>query len=295
MRRAKYLTEFDVDMITKLRGKEKPINIAKKYKIGLTRLYKIWTNASQNKKFPGGFAGTQAGKNLTETIKKLTDDVKIQREFINKTRTEHIENKKKSEKLIELVTTSRQQLEILSKKLEQLTADNQQKIKALTEQQSIADNLDAAIIKNNNSKQQLEQLTSATADNEQKIKALTEQHQSQLTIIDITQKKIDAEINHKEYLLSALVDSEQEIEILNDQYQRKLSRIQKITYEIMKPIDDEVIQEMFDDEPKSASDIIMKQLDDEIMKPIDEKINKLINATKPKRSIEQILTDHLLK
>ena len=64
----------------------------------------------------------------------------------------------------------------------------------------------------------------------------------------------------------------------------------------MKPLENyEVIQEMFDDEPKSASDIIMKQLDDEIMKPIDEKINKLINATKPKRSIEQILTDHLLK
>ena len=165
--RAKYLTDFDVAMIIKLRGKEKPINIAKKYQIGLTRLYKIWTDASQNKKFPGGFAGTQAGKNLTETVKKLNEDVKTQREFISKTRTEHIENIKKSEKLVELITASQQRLDITTNKY-----------KTVKQRQ-----------------QQLDNLLKTTPDNQQQIKTLTEQHQEQLTTIN--KLKEDIENNKK--------------------------------------------------------------------------------------------------
>ena len=49
--KAKYLTPHDVDKIISLRRSEKPSDIAKKkYQIGLARLYKIWTDASKDKK-----------------------------------------------------------------------------------------------------------------------------------------------------------------------------------------------------------------------------------------------------
>ena len=66
--KAKYLDWNEVETIIKLRGKEKPQKIAEKYQIGLRRLYKIWTDASGNNTFPGGFAGTAAGRRLTEQI-----------------------------------------------------------------------------------------------------------------------------------------------------------------------------------------------------------------------------------
>ncbi len=62
--------------IIKLRGRYKPSEIAKKYKIGLTRLYKIWTDASNDHHFPGGLAGTQAGQNLTKKINTINEEIK---------------------------------------------------------------------------------------------------------------------------------------------------------------------------------------------------------------------------
>ncbi|KAL3855988.1 hypothetical protein ACJMK2_015185, partial [Sinanodonta woodiana] len=50
-----------------------------KYKIGLTRLYKIWTDASQDKKFPGGFAGTVAGRHLTSQMQSIQQEIDQQR------------------------------------------------------------------------------------------------------------------------------------------------------------------------------------------------------------------------
>ncbi|KAL3886514.1 hypothetical protein ACJMK2_026499 [Sinanodonta woodiana] len=77
--RAKYLSPADVKKIISLRGKESPTKIVKQFKIGLARLYKIWTDASQDKKFPGGFAGTVSGKHLTENITKINQEIKTRR------------------------------------------------------------------------------------------------------------------------------------------------------------------------------------------------------------------------
>ncbi|KAL3885657.1 hypothetical protein ACJMK2_025706 [Sinanodonta woodiana] len=77
--RAKYLSSADVKKIISLRGKESPTKIVKQFKIGLARLYKIWTDASLDKKFPGGFAGTVSGKHLTENITKINQEIKTYR------------------------------------------------------------------------------------------------------------------------------------------------------------------------------------------------------------------------
>ncbi|KAL3887627.1 hypothetical protein ACJMK2_000023, partial [Sinanodonta woodiana] len=50
-----------------------------KYKIGLTRLYKIWTDASSDKKFPEGFAGTVAGQHLTSQMESIQQEIDQQR------------------------------------------------------------------------------------------------------------------------------------------------------------------------------------------------------------------------
>ena len=76
--RARYLSHDDLISIIKLRGIEQPKKIAAKYHIGLTRLYKIWTDASENTKLPGGFAGTAAGKHLTDQINKLNSEISKQ-------------------------------------------------------------------------------------------------------------------------------------------------------------------------------------------------------------------------
>ena len=73
--KAKYLTPYEIDRIISLRGKEQPRKIAERYQIGLTRLYKIWTDASEDKKFPGGFAGTTAGQHLTSQMGNLQHDI----------------------------------------------------------------------------------------------------------------------------------------------------------------------------------------------------------------------------
>jgi len=75
---AKYLSPNEITTMINLRGKEQPSKIAKMFGIGLTRLYKIWTDSSPDKKFPGGFAGTEAGKYLTDKIKALSDEIAIQ-------------------------------------------------------------------------------------------------------------------------------------------------------------------------------------------------------------------------
>ena len=88
--RAKYLSVADVKKIISLRGKESPTEIAKKFQIGLSRLYKIWTDASQDKKFPGGFAGTVSGKHLTENITKINQEIKTYRtEYVKLTKQLH--------------------------------------------------------------------------------------------------------------------------------------------------------------------------------------------------------------
>ncbi|KAL3864988.1 hypothetical protein ACJMK2_006627 [Sinanodonta woodiana] len=78
--KAKYLSVKDIQNIIQLRGKEQPKNIAAKYKIGLTRLYKIWTDASSDKKFPGGFAGTVAGQHLTSQMEAVQQEIDKQRD-----------------------------------------------------------------------------------------------------------------------------------------------------------------------------------------------------------------------
>ena len=72
---AKYLSPNEIIKMINLRGKEQPKKIAKMFGIGLTRLYKIWTDSSVDKKFPGGLAGTEAGKHLTDQINKLNDEI----------------------------------------------------------------------------------------------------------------------------------------------------------------------------------------------------------------------------
>ena len=62
-----------------MRGKESPTEITKKYQIGLARLYKIWTDASNDKKFPGGFTGTVSGKNLTSNIESINAEIHLRR------------------------------------------------------------------------------------------------------------------------------------------------------------------------------------------------------------------------
>ncbi|KAK3582751.1 hypothetical protein CHS0354_039793, partial [Potamilus streckersoni] len=77
--RARYLTREETDKIISLRGKIPPAKLAVQYGIGLTRLYKIWTDSTPDKQFPGGVAGTQSGKKLTKVAKKLkteTDQLK---------------------------------------------------------------------------------------------------------------------------------------------------------------------------------------------------------------------------
>ena len=73
--KAKYLDVNAVETIIKLREKEQPRKIAEKYQIGLRRLYKIWIDASNDKRFPGGFAGTAAGRHLTEQIEYIQNEI----------------------------------------------------------------------------------------------------------------------------------------------------------------------------------------------------------------------------
>ncbi len=73
--KARYLTREETDSIISLRGKVSPTKLAVQYGIGLTRLYKIWADSTPDKQFPGGVAGTQAGKKLTKVSKKLKTEI----------------------------------------------------------------------------------------------------------------------------------------------------------------------------------------------------------------------------
>ena len=48
MRSPTYLTDSDVTRIISLRGLRRPCEVSREYKIGLSRLYKLWSKTSQS-------------------------------------------------------------------------------------------------------------------------------------------------------------------------------------------------------------------------------------------------------
>ncbi|KAK3601213.1 hypothetical protein CHS0354_004414 [Potamilus streckersoni] len=160
--KASYLSYMDVENIISLRGVQKPSEIASRYKIGLTRLYKIWTDASPDKKFPGGFTGTQAGKKLTEVAKKLIEENNNQRTEISKIQEEF-------NSLQNLASKSRDNIKRKQQQVQNMMA----RYKLLRQQQ-----------------QQIKELMTMIPDNEQQLKTLTTQKDQQQKIIDELNLKI---------------------------------------------------------------------------------------------------------
>ena len=48
MRAPRYLTDEDINKIISLRGFRRPCEVSREYKIGLNRLYKIWSKTPQS-------------------------------------------------------------------------------------------------------------------------------------------------------------------------------------------------------------------------------------------------------
>ncbi|KAK3578332.1 hypothetical protein CHS0354_039039 [Potamilus streckersoni] len=159
--KASYLSYMDVENIISLRGVQKPSEIASRYKIGLTRLYKIWTDASPNKKFPGGFTGTQAGKKLTEVAKKLTEE--------NNQRAEISKIQEEFNSLQGLASKTRDNIKQKQQQVQNMMA----RYKLLQQQQ-----------------QQIQELLTMIPDNEQQLKTLTTQKDQQQKTIDELNLKI---------------------------------------------------------------------------------------------------------
>ncbi|KAL3835820.1 hypothetical protein ACJMK2_021291 [Sinanodonta woodiana] len=143
--RAKYLSVADVKKIISLRGKESPTKIAKQYKIGLARLYKIWTDASNDKKFPGGFAGTVSGKHLTESITKINQEIKTRQTEYAKLMQQFHEYRDEIKKKAELIVSDEKVISSLWGKVLQYRKRKREITEMLTEYKKEEDEYNNAV------------------------------------------------------------------------------------------------------------------------------------------------------
>ena len=82
MKSPRYLTDRDVEDIISLRGIRRPCEVSREYKIGLNRLYKIWSSVPQSAVSKGDPV------EYVETKRKYMEKKRILAEEISSLRTE---------------------------------------------------------------------------------------------------------------------------------------------------------------------------------------------------------------